>query len=604
MRGSCTISAWEPESWPCKVGSRPRSAASHASRLAAPARSPRTTPAPTAPPSPLTPSTCPTLPASGPTAFLQFPNLRRVVGVELAFSRFSLGEEALLTLAHKFPHDFVVAEWAQGESIRLATTLDKRELEFRRGNMLDVTPRELARADIVVVETDVLGDLYAAMSAMLCQVRRGARLLTYLNLAKVWLGPIFPVEQLPVNRSPEDRFLTSWSAKRGHHFFVWLKITDPFDWNAAVATATARSRSQPRTRGVRRLYALFQMLRLGVGHRARERRQEQEQARRQQELERLTLLATSRALAVQRAAKRVAESRPDQQQSGAAVSHPGQQVHAVHPCSRTKAARPRHRLDPHVQPASQRILDAADSPPMQHFPARLQQHGVVSRHRGSPPLSQTHDLRSGQPCQQDACPPQPAAARRARCTHTSAPYGLNQASLARSLAPATASDQLAPPPPISHHLSSIDTHPPAIDQLMRVPPQPVVLHSGVEPCVVQTLPQQDSCGTSTSGNITGCQEFATFSASEAPPPSPHQVHSRNRHATADFRRAPATTPGTYDLRPESPGTTLPDQPARATVCNNHRLPCAGDPTASDDAWRPASAGSMLAGAGQRAVNMR
>ena len=55
-------------------------------------------------------------------AFLMYPNLVDVVGVELCHSRFLLGEKAVLQLASSFPADFVVVDWTQGHTITLAST--------------------------------------------------------------------------------------------------------------------------------------------------------------------------------------------------------------------------------------------------------------------------------------------------------------------------------------------------------------------------------------------------------------------------------------------------------------------------------------------------
>ena len=55
-------------------------------------------------------------------AFLMYPNLVDVVGVELCHSRFLLGEKAVLQLASSFSADFAVVDWTQGHTITLAST--------------------------------------------------------------------------------------------------------------------------------------------------------------------------------------------------------------------------------------------------------------------------------------------------------------------------------------------------------------------------------------------------------------------------------------------------------------------------------------------------
>ncbi len=35
---------------------------------------------------------------------------------------------------------------------------------------------------------------------------------------------VVPFKQMEGNRSFSDRFPTSWSVQRGHHFFLWIKV--------------------------------------------------------------------------------------------------------------------------------------------------------------------------------------------------------------------------------------------------------------------------------------------------------------------------------------------------------------------------------------------
>ena len=121
-------------------------------------------------------------------------------------------------------------------------------LQLQWGNMLQV--HDLHEADIVFLETDgacararvhikesaqrshnraafratVAQDVYHSLCQLLLQMKEGGRILSYLDIRKIWdLGP-FPFHQLEVNRSLADRFPTSWSVHRGHHFYIWVRV--------------------------------------------------------------------------------------------------------------------------------------------------------------------------------------------------------------------------------------------------------------------------------------------------------------------------------------------------------------------------------------------
>ena len=52
-----------------------------------------------------------------------------------------------------------------------------------------------------------------------------AGLLTYLDLRKVFdmRSRCLPFRQLEDNKNQADRYPTSWSVQRGHHFYLWKK---------------------------------------------------------------------------------------------------------------------------------------------------------------------------------------------------------------------------------------------------------------------------------------------------------------------------------------------------------------------------------------------
>ena len=102
-----------------------------------------------------------------------------------------------------------------------------RVLHFECGNMFDV--KNISQADVVMLETDIPSDLLQDLHRLLGGMKDGARTLTYLDLRKTWAagsatGWSFPFRQLETNKNLSDRFPTSWSVQRGHHFYLWSKV--------------------------------------------------------------------------------------------------------------------------------------------------------------------------------------------------------------------------------------------------------------------------------------------------------------------------------------------------------------------------------------------
>lgn len=98
-----------------------------------------------------------------------------------------------------------------------------RVLKLEFGNMFDV--KDIHTADIVMLETDIPQELQADLCALLSNMKADSRTLTYLDLRKTWCSnSFFPYRQLENNKNLSDRFPTSWSVQRGHHFYVWTKV--------------------------------------------------------------------------------------------------------------------------------------------------------------------------------------------------------------------------------------------------------------------------------------------------------------------------------------------------------------------------------------------
>ena len=180
--------------------------------------------------------------------FLQFENLRSVVGVEISPSRYRIGEEAILRLAKAHPRKFRVTYHAPGRGITVAAERlggrgggksgsgrggaaqaqqqpKLRELVLRCGDMFE---QEIASMDVLVIETAMGGDFVERLSNFLSRAKPGSRILSYLDLRRSFADahllagaptPI-PLRQKGINRDLSDRLPTSWNPK-GHHFYIW-----------------------------------------------------------------------------------------------------------------------------------------------------------------------------------------------------------------------------------------------------------------------------------------------------------------------------------------------------------------------------------------------
>lgn len=121
----------------------------------------------------------------------------------------------------------VILDIDNGDWVENHTENEKRSvnrvLHLECGNMFDV--KSLSTADVVMMETDIPSDLYLDLQKLLSSMHESARILTYLDLRRIWdLGPL-PFKQLDCNRHLSDRYPTSWSVQRGHHFYLWSKVS-------------------------------------------------------------------------------------------------------------------------------------------------------------------------------------------------------------------------------------------------------------------------------------------------------------------------------------------------------------------------------------------
>jgi hypothetical protein len=153
-----------------------------------------------------------------------------------------LAEEAMIRMTQLLGHDHYHVQTISGKSITLIETIQEdsdhlntntnthsnstrtRSLTLQCGNMFDIP--SLEGVDIVMMETDIPVDQYYNLQRLLSTMQDGGRVLTYLDLRKVWepQQQSVPFRQLNINRNLSDRYPTSWSVQRGHHFYLWSKV--------------------------------------------------------------------------------------------------------------------------------------------------------------------------------------------------------------------------------------------------------------------------------------------------------------------------------------------------------------------------------------------
>ena len=161
-------------------------------------------------------------------AFMQFRNLQYVYGIELSEGRYKLAEEAAIRMVKLLGKEGFRIQCKEGQFI-IVTELDKegevdRVIHLECGNMFDVTNIDLA--DVVMMETDIPTSSHPSLCLLLNQMRLGARTLSYLDLRKIWSFTPLTFTQLEANKRLSDRFPTSWSVQRGHHFYLWNKTVE------------------------------------------------------------------------------------------------------------------------------------------------------------------------------------------------------------------------------------------------------------------------------------------------------------------------------------------------------------------------------------------
>ena len=209
--------------------------------------------------------------------FLQFQQITFVYGCEIFRKRYLNNVDAVLKLVELHPSQFSIVqqdsnsiklqEFLKGEdkdedkgiedllfdekNETMSNLKNKRELHIEEQSLLNIDTSLLQKADIIILEAEIPACKHQELLNLIQHMHVEARILTYLNLYDLWnkvkFNEIdgveindsvinndskssnctydnFPWKQLDINISVADRFATSWSPDRGHHFYLWTKL--------------------------------------------------------------------------------------------------------------------------------------------------------------------------------------------------------------------------------------------------------------------------------------------------------------------------------------------------------------------------------------------
>eukprot|EP00746_Dinoflagellata_sp_MGD_P051640 gnl/MRDRNA2_/MRDRNA2_229930_c0_seq1.p1 gnl/MRDRNA2_/MRDRNA2_229930_c0~~gnl/MRDRNA2_/MRDRNA2_229930_c0_seq1.p1 ORF type:complete len:356 (-),score=54.18 gnl/MRDRNA2_/MRDRNA2_229930_c0_seq1:31-1062(-) len=170
-------------------------------------------------------------------AFLEYEGIS-VLGVELLPERCETAANAALRLDDmedsNSRRNFSVKDARNIDGhgsirIRRKKKLGGGDLEFRRGNMLDVSSKEVAASGLIVMHTNVPEDQRGRLQALLGHVKNGTRLAMLHDLRTMWgNGKTFcPFHSIPaVAPAVQWYFRTSWAPAVGVPFYLYHARTD------------------------------------------------------------------------------------------------------------------------------------------------------------------------------------------------------------------------------------------------------------------------------------------------------------------------------------------------------------------------------------------
>eukprot|EP01083_Nonionella_stella_P082632 228120_1 len=179
-------------------------------------------------------------------AFIEFPHLTEVIGIELSSSRFQIACKNARSFSEWRPSVRVTVD--EEHVFELAEQIDMddgsvcdRVLKLYEGDIFDF-PSTAAKADIVIMAISVPHQRsFPKVCHFLSRLSVSARIATYLDIASIHATSAirFPFRQLEINHPSSDRFATSW-AKNGFHFLLWERTAT----SVLVAPFVRKSKSK------------------------------------------------------------------------------------------------------------------------------------------------------------------------------------------------------------------------------------------------------------------------------------------------------------------------------------------------------------------------
>lgn len=152
--------------------------------------------------------------------FAQITTVRRVVGIELAPSRYQIGAEALRRMA-----ELPLGNWKLIEDTPSACIVKENDtgriLEFRCGDMFAIH-EDIANADAILMEVAFCDALVLPTCKLMQELKEGARVLIFYRLEEIWMDDAdCPCHPLVDTSGLWDWYSTSWSPNYGHPFFCY-----------------------------------------------------------------------------------------------------------------------------------------------------------------------------------------------------------------------------------------------------------------------------------------------------------------------------------------------------------------------------------------------
>lgn len=152
--------------------------------------------------------------------FLQCPSVRKVVGVEVVRSRYSIAEGALQRLAQEEPEQWRITDHVAGEKISLEG--GGRVLQCHCADFFSLGLDLVRQCNVIFFAVNIPWKLFPKLSQRFTEVKEGCRLFTYHRLDTVWwTEEPCPFHQVEVNVPESDTFSTSWSPQ-GFRFYVYV----------------------------------------------------------------------------------------------------------------------------------------------------------------------------------------------------------------------------------------------------------------------------------------------------------------------------------------------------------------------------------------------